>query len=95
MEGRAIAHPDPVHPRPVDSFVSYETADGFVATFPVSDRMVTSANLLQDQNWALVAFAGLMGMKPWYTRFVSPVTLAVPGEPPAEGEGTLEYFEFR
>jgi hypothetical protein len=39
--------------------------------------------------------AAIMAKKPWYTRFVSPVTLELPGQSPREGEGTLEYFELK
>ena len=36
-----------------------------------------------------------MGLKPWYTRFESPITLSLPGEPASAGRGTLEYFELK
>ena len=41
------------------------------------------------------AVATVMAMKPWYTRFESPITLKLPGRPPTEGKGTLEYFELK
>jgi hypothetical protein len=39
--------------------------------------------------------AAILSKKPWYTRFVSPITLKLPGQPPDDGEGTLEYFELQ
>jgi hypothetical protein len=39
--------------------------------------------------------AAIMSKKPWYTRFVSPITLKLPGQSTYEGEGTLEYFELK
>jgi hypothetical protein len=39
--------------------------------------------------------AAIMGKRPWYTRFVSPITLELPGQSPREGEGTLERFELK
>jgi hypothetical protein len=41
------------------------------------------------------AAAAVASKKPWYTRFVSPITLELAGQPRRAGEGTLEYFELK
>jgi hypothetical protein len=39
------------------------------------------------------AAAWTLSKHPWYTRFESPIVLSLPGQSPATGRGTLEYFE--
>jgi hypothetical protein len=95
VEGSPVRHPDPKHERPVDSAVSFATADGSRAEFKISDRLLTSSNLLSDQSFVKRTIAAIMSIKPWYSRFVSPITLKLPGHSPHEGEGTLEYFELK
>jgi hypothetical protein len=95
VEGSPERHPDPKHERLIDSAVSFATADGNRAEFKISDRLLTSSNLLSDQSFVKRAIAAIMSMKPWYSRFVSPITLKLPGHSPHEGEGTLEYFELK
>jgi len=95
IEGDPVRHPDPRHERPIGSSIAFATADGSRAEFKISDHLLTSANLLADAPVALRAMASAMGMKPWYTRFESPITLSLPGEPATAGRGTLEYFELK
>ena len=95
VEGSPGRHPDPKHQRPIDSVVSFATADGTRAEFRISDRLLTSSSLLSDQSFITRTVAAIMSIKPWYTRFVSPITLKLPGQSPQEGEGTLEYFELQ
>lgn len=95
IEGAPVPHPDPHHQRPIGSSIAFSTADGSRAEFKISDHVLTSANLLADAPMALRAAATAMGMKPWYTRFESPITLSLPEDPPAPGQGTLEYFELK
>jgi hypothetical protein len=95
VEGGPVRHPDPKHERPIDSAVSFATADGSRAEFNISDRLLTSSSLLSDQSFVKKTVAAIMSIKPWYSRFVSPITLKLPGQPPREGEGTLEYFELK
>jgi hypothetical protein len=94
-EGRPVRHPDPRHRRPIGSSIAFMTADGSRAEFRISDQLLTSASLLADQPFAVRTAAGVMGMRPWYTRFQSPVTLSLAGQSPAAGRGTLEYFEMK
>ena len=94
-EGALARHPDPKHQRPIASGISFATADGSRAEFRISDHVLTSANLLANAPMAMRAAAAAMSMKPWYTRFESPITLSLPGRPPASGLGTLEYFELK
>jgi hypothetical protein len=94
-EGGLVRHPDPKHERPIASGVSFATADGSRAEFKISDRLLTSGNLLADQSFVIKIAATILAKKPWYSRFVSPITLTLPGQPPREGEGTLEYFELQ
>ncbi len=93
VEGGLVRHPDPKHERPIPSGVSYATADGSRAEFKISDRLVKSVDELSDQSLFIKTAATIMAKKPWYTRFVSPITLELPGQAPREGEGTLERFE--
>ena len=95
VESGPVRHPDPNHERPIDSTVSFATADGSRAEFKISDRLLTSSSLLSDQSFIKKAVAAIMSIKPWYSRFVSPITLKLPGQSPHEGEGTLEYFELK
>ena len=95
VEGPPTRHPDPKHDRPIGSGISFATADGSRAEFKTSDRLLTSSNLLSDQPFAVRMAAAILSKKPWYTRFVSPITLKLPGQPTSEGEGTLEYFELK
>ncbi len=95
VESGPVRHPDPNHERPIDSTVSFATADGSRAEFKISDRLLTSSSLLSDQSFIKKAVAAIMSIKPWYSRFVSPITLNLPGQSPHEGEGTLEYFELK
>jgi len=94
-EGPLVRHPDPAHSRAIASEISYATADGTKAEFKISDHILTSTNLLTQAPPAMRAAATAMGMKPWYTRFESPITLSLPGEPATAGRGTLEYFELK
>ena len=95
IEGGPVTHPDPKHVRPIGSGIAFSTADGSRAEFRISDHLLTSANLLANAPLALRAAASAMGMKPWYSRFESPITLSLPGQPPEAGKGTLEYFELK
>jgi hypothetical protein len=95
VEGSPVRHPDPNHERLIDSTVSFATADGSQAEFKISDRLLTSGNLLSDQSFVKRTIAAIMSIKPWYSRFVSPITLKLPGQSPHQGEGTLEYFELK
>ncbi len=95
VEGGPVRHPDPKHERPIPSGISYATADGSRAEFKISDRPVKSVNELSDQSFFIKTAAAIMAKEPWYTRFVSPVTLKLSGQSPREGEGTLEYFELK
>jgi hypothetical protein len=95
VEGSPVRHPDPKHERPIASGVSFATADGTRAEFRISDRLLTSASLLSDQSFFIKAAAAIMSKKPWYTRFISPITLQLAGQSSHEGEGTLEYFELK
>ena len=94
-EGAPVRHPDPHHERPIASGVSFATANGSKATFKISDRVLTSSSLLEDQPVATRTIATIMSLKPWYTRFESPITLKLPGHRQTEGRGTLEYFELK
>jgi len=57
--------------------------------------VLTSSSLLSDQPFLIKAVAAVLSKEPWYTRFISPITLKLPGQPPHDGEGTLEYFELK
>jgi hypothetical protein len=95
VEGAPVRHPDPTHEGPIGSGVSFATADGARADFKISDRLLTSSNLLSNQSFFIRTAAAILSKHPWYTRFVSPVTLQLSGQAPHEGEGTLEYFELK
>jgi len=94
-EGGLVPHPDPKHQRPIASGISFAASDGTRAEFKISDHLLKSANLLGDESPIVKAAAAVMAIKPWYTRFESPITLTLPGQPSTEGKGTLEYFELK
>ena len=79
---------------PTQRFLS-PPLDGSRAEFKISDRLLTSSSLLSNQSFVKKTIAAIMSIKPWYSRFVSPITLELPGQSPHEGEGTLEYFELK
>lgn len=93
-EGATEVHSDPNHSRTINASVRYE-ANGTSATFAASGPMIQSLNLLDGQSWFTRGIAGFLGIKPWYTRFRSPVTLASPGQQPQSGTGILEYLELK
>jgi len=95
VEGAPVRHPDPNHQRPIGSGIAFAAVDGSQAEFKISDHVLKSANLIADEPFAIRAAASLMSVKPWYTRFESPITLSLPGQSPAPGKGTLEYFELK
>ncbi len=95
VESKPVRHPDPNHDRPINSVVSFATPDGSQAEFKISDRLLTSSSLLSDQTFFTKTVAAIMSAKPWYTRFVSPITLEPSGQSPHGGEGTMEYFELK
>ena len=95
VEGGPVRHPDPKHERPIGSGVSFATTDGNRAEFKISDRLLTSRDLLSNRSFFIKTAATIMSKKPWYTRFVSSITLQLSGQSPREGEGTLEYFELK
>jgi len=95
VEGRKVVHPDPQHTNTIASRITIRATNGTEVVFPISDRLITSANLLQGQNWGVKALVTLAGLRPWYSRFISPVIVTVPGSTPQKGEGTLEFFEFK
>ena len=94
-EGPPIKHPDPGHVRPIAGSVTFATPSGDRVQFNASDRLLTSANLLANAPTAMRGLANLAGLKPWYTRFKSQVSLSLHGQSVVEGEGTLERFEFK
>ena len=94
-EGAPVRHPDPNHERTIASGVSFTASNGSKATFKSSGRLLTSSSLLEGQPFAMRTIATIMSLKPWYTRFESPITLKVPSRSPSEGKGTLEYFELK
>jgi hypothetical protein len=95
VEGAPVRHPDTGHTRPIPSGVTFTAADGSLAEFKISDHLLTSGNLLARAPFAMRAAATAMGLKPWYTRFESPIALSLPGQPTEAGKGTLEYFELK
>jgi hypothetical protein len=93
--GPAVAHPDPAHQRSIASYVRFTVPDGTKVTFPVSDHLLASTNLLNRVSWSKRFAAKLLGMKPWYTRFESSAYIDQPNGATRYGQGTLERFEFR
>jgi hypothetical protein len=75
--------------------VSFATNDGTNVRFDISQRMLTSSDLLEDKGFALRLAARVLGLHPWYTRFESPISVTLPGTQPTAGSGTLEYYELK
>jgi hypothetical protein len=86
FEGREMTHPDPKHRGPIASSISFATPAGDRVEFRASDRLLTSANLLDRASPVARAVERVAGMKPWYTRFRSQVSLTLGGSPAGEGE---------
>ena len=86
---------DSKHKRPIGSGISFSTADGSRAEFKISEHLLKSADLVADESFVVRTAAWALQRKPWYTRFESPITLSLPGQSPATGRGTLEYFELQ
>ena len=95
IKGDAVRHPDSKHKRPIGSGISFTTADGSRAEFKISDHLLISADLVADESFIVRAAAWTLSKHPWYTRFESPIILTLPGQSPATGRGTLEYFELK
>jgi len=95
IKGDPVRHPDSNHKRPIGSGISFITADGSRAEFKISDHLLKSADLVADESFVIRAAAWAISKKPWYTRFESPIILTLPGQSPATGRGTLEYFELK
>jgi hypothetical protein len=93
IKGDPVRHPDPKHKRPIGSGISFTAADGSRAEFKTSDHLLKSTDLVADESFVVRAAAWILSKKPWYTRFESPIILSLPGQSPATGRGTLEYFE--
>jgi hypothetical protein len=93
IKGDPVRHPDSSHKRPIGSGISFITADGSRAEFKISDHLLKSADLVADESFVVRAAAWTLSKHPWYTRFESPIVLSLPGQSPAIGRGTLEYFE--
>ncbi len=93
IKGDPVRHPDSSHKRPIGSGISFITADGSRAEFKISDHLLKSADLVADESFVVRAAAWTLSKHPWYTRFESPIVLNLPGQSPATGRGTLEYFE--
>jgi hypothetical protein len=94
-EGKSAPHPDPKHERLIGSSVALATKDGTEVRFNTSPQLLTSSDLLADKGFAVRLAAQALGMHPWYTRFISPLSLAQPGKDALTGIGTLEYFEMK
>lgn len=95
VEGPPVVHPDPTHTGKIASFLTFKAGNGMESVFPISHHLLSSADLIHGQSWGVKALAAFAGMRPWYSRFISPVTLTVSGNAPQKGEGTLEFFEFK
>jgi len=95
IRGDLVRHPDAKHTRKIASGISYITADGTRVDFELSDRLLKSVDLIDDESAVVRTVAWAMSIKPWYSRFEVPVTLTLPGQSPATGRGTLEYFELK
>jgi hypothetical protein len=95
IKGDPVRHPDSKHKRPIGSGIAFSTADGSRAEFKISEHLLKSADLVADESFVVRTAAWALQRKPWYTRFESPITLSLPGQSPATGRGTLEYFELQ
>ena len=95
VEGEPTAAPDPAHSRSIGSKMTFTTSDGIESTFNMSNKVLTSFNIVESLPWYEKAAAKLLGKMPWYTRVVSPVTLKLPGGNAEKGQGVLELFELQ
>ena len=94
VEDPAGPHPDPEHKQPIAAGVTF--VDGrqpLRVHFGLSDKILTSANLLKLVSAPKRFMAGLVGASPWYTRVESPVELKMKNKT-LHGHGTLEFMDF-
>ncbi len=95
VAGPTVAHPDAKHTRSIRSSVSIASSNGYEVRFNISDRMLTSVDLLGRLGYLKRLAGRALGLKPWYTRFESSVSTSLPGQPLSAGSGTLEFFELQ
>jgi hypothetical protein len=95
VEGAPIAAPDPAHARPMGSKMTFTTPDGIESTFNLSNRILTSYDIVASLPWYTRILAKVLGKTPWYTRVVSPVTLKLQDGVTEQGQGVLEQFELQ
>ena len=68
-------------------------ANGYRTEFRAETAPILSLDLLKDQSYWKQTLARTMGMKPWYTRFDSLITLETAHQQVIQGDGILEYYE--
>lgn len=95
IDGPPVPHPDPQHVRKIPSSVAVEVPNGSLVRFNISDRTLTSHDLLSGLWYPKRLVARALGLEPWYTRFESSVSTSLPGQPIEAGSGTLEFFELK
>ncbi len=93
--GPDVGHPDTKHVRPIRSSVSIASSNGCEVRFNISERMLTSVDLLGRMGYLKRLAGRALGLKPWYTRFESSVSTSLTGQPLSVGSGTLEFFELQ
>src|SRR3989442_15041504 len=64
VEGPAVPHPDQKHVRLIGSSVSFETSNGSLVRFNISDRLLKSAGMFAGQGDLKRTAAGAMRLKP-------------------------------
>jgi hypothetical protein len=87
-------HPDPKHGRPIAAGVTVMAHNQPVkAYFGLTDKILTSVDILDTVPFFKRIAGRLVGASPWYTRVESPVELTIQGRT-EHGHGTLEFMDF-
>ena len=94
IEDTAQAHPDPGNRQPIAAGVTLNIRDQpITAHFGLTDKILTSIDILDTVSFFKRIAGRLIGATPWYTRVHSPVELTI-GDRAEQGQGTLEFMDF-
>lgn len=94
VEDAARPHPDPKHGQPIAAGVTVKAHNQAVqAHFGLTDKVLTSVDILETVSFFKRIAGRLVGASPWYTRVDSPVELTIDGRT-VPGQGTLEFMDF-
>lgn len=94
IEDKPKPHPDPRHDDPIATGATLKVhRHPVMVRFGLSDKILTSVDILDTVSFPRRMIGRLLGASPWYTRVESPVELTV-NKRVEQGRGTLEFMDF-